>query len=229
MMKTASFGAEQDFLENRPTVRIMRILTIQATLLACLSCGVAVLGATGAYDVGAMSSAKDLYYRAVAGDESARKQSAEEFGRLFKRNPDDPEVMVYRGSLTLMEANKTWALWRKYELSKEGIVLMDEAVRVAPDNLEVRFVRAATTRKLPSFFERGEQSKQDLEFLAERVGPAARKGELDPALASAALYFYAKDVATGEAKTRALQQAVKLAPESRAGVESATALGSKAR
>lgn len=176
------------------------------------------------HDLAEMNKAKRLYYRAVSGDENARKQSAAEFQRLSASRPNDPEVMAYRGSLTLLEAGKTWAVWRKYELSKEGMVLLDSAVEQAPDNLEVRFVRAATTRKLPAFFDRAKQSKEDLTFLARRVAGAAGRGQLDPALAAAALYFYARDVATGEQKTDALQEAVKIAPDSQAGMEAARAL-----
>ena len=170
-----------------------------------------------------MKEAKALYYRAVAGDEKARKRSTEKFDRLASSNPDDAEVMAYRGSLRLFEAGKTWAVWRKYDLSKEGIALLDGAVDRAPDNLEVRFVRAATTRKLPAFFDRAEQSKDDLRFLAERISGAG-KGQLDPALASAALYFYAEDVVTGKRRIEALQLAMKIAPQSQAGEDAAKAL-----
>ena len=172
-----------------------------------------------------MANAKALYYRAISGDEKARKQSATEFDRLARRDPDDPEVMAYRGSLELLEAGKTWAVWRKYDLSKEGIALLDAAVERAPENLEVRFVRAATTRNLPAFFNRAQQSKDDLKFLSDRVLDAAHNGQLAPALASAALYFYAKDVATGEQRINSLQMAVEIAPKSQAGIDAAKALG----
>lgn len=193
-------------------------------LLGLLAICIPAYGGAVTQQSAELKQAKNLYYRAVTGDESARKQSAAEFARLAESDPDDPEVMAYSGSLSLMEAGKTWAVWRRYEYSKKGITLLDEAVARAPDNLEVRFVRAATTRKLPVFFERRQQSKDDLAFLSTRVSSAARKGQLDPDLAAAALYFYAKDVATGEQKTKALQQAVKIAPESHAGVQAAAAL-----
>lgn len=191
-----------------------------AVWLVCMS----PFGVASAHIGAEITKAKALYYRAVAGDEAARKQSAAEFKRLAARDPEDPEVMAYRGSLDLLEAGKTWAVWRKYELSKQGMLLLDQAVERAPENLEVRFVRAATTRKLPAFFDRKQQSKDDLTFLSGRVDSAARRGQLDPALASAALYFFAQDVATGERKNKALRLAVKIAPESRAGQEAAKAL-----
>jgi hypothetical protein len=195
-----------------------------ALLCSALSGYLSPCRAATAYDLAGMSKAKALYYRAISGDESARKQSATEFDRLADHDPDNPEVIVYRGSLKLLEAGKTWAVWRKYELSKQGIILLDSAVERAPTNLEVRFVRAATTRKLPGYFDRTQQSRDDLVYLASRVAIAARQGELDPALASAALYFFAEDVATGEQKTKALREAVKIAPDSQAGLQAARAL-----
>lgn len=143
---------------------------IGGSIVGCLS----PTGAAATQISTEIKEAKALYYRAVAGDEKARKRSTHEFDRLANSNPDDAEVMAYRGSLKLLEAGKTWAVWRKYEMSKDGIALLDDAVDRAPGNLEVRFVRAATTRKLPAFFDRTQQSKDDLRLLADRISGAGR-------------------------------------------------------
>jgi hypothetical protein len=89
--------------------------------------------------------------------------------------------------LRLLEAAHTWALWRKNSLSKEGIRLMDAAVERAPENLEIRFVRAATELNLPAFFGRHEQAGQEFARLAPQ---ATRNGLLEPRLAAAILFYY---------------------------------------
>src|SRR5438270_7449868 len=104
--------------------------------------------------------AKQLYYQGIYGDKNASAQADKVFTALHKANPSDPLVSVYYGSLRLLEAAHTWALWRKNSLSKEGIRLMDAAVERAPENLEIRFVRAATELNLPAFFGRHQQAQQ---------------------------------------------------------------------
>ncbi len=166
-----------------------------------------------------LAEAKRLYYEGIGGNKKSIEQSARMFSELSSAEPENPEVKAYRGSLMLLEAGKTWAVWRKYDLSKSGMTLLDDAVRQAPSNLEVRFVRAATTMHLPAFFSRDQQSKEDLTLIAKQASVAVRKGELDPRIAAAALLFYAQRVAKGEDQRAALEQAAEIAPDSPAGKE----------
>lgn len=68
--------------------------------------------------------------------------------------------------------------------------MMDRAVELAPSDLEVRFVRAATTSKLPGFFKRSQQAEQDFAWLAAKAPDAAKSGKLERRLAAASLYFH---------------------------------------
>jgi len=166
-----------------------------------------------------LTEAKRLYYDGIGGNKKSIEQSARIFSELSSAEPENAEVKAYRGSLMLLEAGKTWAVWRKYDLSKSGMTLLDDAVRQAPSNLEVRFVRAATTMHLPAFFSRDQQSKDDLSFIAKQASDAVRRGELDPRIAAAALLFYAQRVAKGEDRRAALEEATHIAPDSPAGKE----------
>ena len=134
--------------------------------------------------------------------------------------PDDPLVTVYYGSLRLLEAQRTWALWKKNSLSKQGVQLMDHAVSATPNNLEVRFVRAATDRNLPSFFGRKEQAQSDLGFVVRRAEEAVRQGVLEPRLAAASFLYYGelcRDQSRSDEAMEAWRTAVRLAPDSHAG------------
>ncbi len=99
------------------------------------------------------------------------------------------------GSLELLDAAHTWAIWRKHALSQEGLGTMDAAVNAAPGDLEARFVRALTTWHLPFFFHRKQQAEADLLFLGPRAEQAARNGALPPPLAAAALDYWGQVLA----------------------------------
>jgi len=166
-----------------------------------------------------LAEAKRLYYEGIGGNKESILQSKRLFSDLALAEPGNLEVQAYRGSLMLLEAGSTWAVWKKYELSKTGMALLDEAVRADPSNLEVRFVRAATTMHLPKFFSREQQSKDDLRVIAKNAKSAVQNGKLDPRIAAAGLFFYAERVATEDERKPVLEEASRLAPDSPAGKE----------
>jgi hypothetical protein len=171
--------------------------------------------------------AKDLYYQGIYGDKTAGDKSDKLFTELHKQLPDHPLVTVYYGSLRLLEAQHTWALWKKNSLSKQGVQLMDSAVSAAPDALEVRFVRAATDRSLPGFFGRKQQLQSDLDLIVQRAEEAVRQGTFEPRLAAAGFFYYGelcKEQSRSKEATDAWKTAVRLAPDSHAGREAADKL-----
>ena len=171
--------------------------------------------------------AKDLYYQGIYGDKSAGGKADQLFTELHEQLPHDPLVTVYYGSLRLLEAQHTWALWKKNSLSKQGIQLMDSAVNAAPDKLEIRFVRAATDRNLPGFFGRQQQAQSDLNFLVQRAEAAVRQGSFEPHLAAATFSYYGdlcKEQSRLKDAAEAWKTAVRLAPDSHAGRAAANKL-----
>ncbi len=54
---------------------------------------------------------------------------------------------------------------------------MDQAVNRAPDDLEARFIRAASTWHLPFFFKRRDQAASDFAYIAPRAEAAVAKRE----------------------------------------------------
>ncbi|MFL6463949.1 MAG: hypothetical protein ACJ73N_06020 [Bryobacteraceae bacterium] len=171
--------------------------------------------------------AKDLYYQGIYGDKVAGEKSDKLFAELHKQLPNDPLVTVYYGSLRLLEAQHTWALWKKNSLSKQGVQLMDSAVSAAPNDLEVRFVRAATDRSLPSFFGRKQQVQSDLNFIVRRAQGAVRGGSFEPRFAAASFSYYGdlcKQQSRLKDATDAWKTAARIAPDSHAGREAANKL-----
>lgn len=171
--------------------------------------------------------ARALYYKGSDGDNDAYEQALKLFDNLRAENPSDPRIEVYAGSLTLWEASRTWALWKKNSLSKKGIELMDSAVEADPGNLEIRFVRAVTDYSLPSFFHRRDQAQHDFTSLAAQASTAVSAGKLQPRLAAASLYFHGMflhDAGDDRSAEEAWKLAIALAPQSRAARDSAEEL-----
>ena len=177
--------------------------------------------------------AKQLYYSGISGNAADLSQSAELFETLSegRNEPLSNQALInaYRGSLLLMEAGRSLAIWKKSALSKRGLSLLDDSVSADPTNLEVRFVRAATTLHLPGFFKRHEQSCEDFRYIAPRAAEAAGKQNLDVRLAAGALFMYAKSCAIDSvlSSDEAMRQAAKVAPHSPAGEAAGSELASR--
>ncbi len=194
----------------------MRTLAIAALLLGTIS-------AESSFPAADFKQARALYYEGADGDKQAYERADQLFSKLYKQVGQTPSIEAYYGSLRLLEASHTWALWKKNSLSREGVRLMDQAVIAAPNDLDIRFVRAATTYQLPAFFHLRAQSEQDFKYLAERAEKAAASGLLEPRLAAASLYFHAEFLREESKKDAAVafwKKAIQLAPASRAARDS---------
>jgi len=176
--------------------------------------------------------ARELYFAALAGTNSALAEASQLLTTLAKQDSSNATVTAYLGSVRLLEAAHTWAIFRKGELVKIGLALLDQAVTAAPDNEEIRFIRAASTYHLPGFFKRRPQSESDFAWLAGRVREAVSTGRLDAQLGAAALFHDGiikidrGDKPTGLTQLRA---AVEIAPDSPAGRDATKKLATLTR
>ena len=144
------------------------------------------------------------------------------FDKLRAQEGCDVKAMAYSGSIRLMEANRAVAPWKKGRLAKEGLRLLDEAVKAAPDDIEVRFVRGASTAHLPGMFGRAGQSEADFEWLASRVSAAAKSGEIEARLGAAALYHQGANrdrAGDGSGARAAWTEAARIGEGTRAGAD----------
>jgi hypothetical protein len=137
-----------------------------------------------------LADARALYFADLQGDRAAAQKARAAFAGLAKDHPGDATVEAYSGSLELLDAARTWAVWDKRKLANEGLSKMDHAVDSAPGNLEARFIRGASSWHLPFFYKRHDQAASDFAFIAPRAEAAARAGMLPPELAAAALDYY---------------------------------------
>ncbi len=149
------------------------------------------LQAAPADDEARQALAEALYFLATRGKEGKAAKRAEAlFAQLHDRDPDAAQPVAYLGSLKLLRSSTTWAVWDKEKLARQGLAMLDQAVDAAPDDPEVRYIRAVTTFNLPDWFERGEQSASDLTRLAADAEEAVEAGTLEPWLAASAYYHH---------------------------------------
>ena len=153
-------------------------------LAAAICCVIAAAAA----EANLYRAARARYYEAIDGRDAAWQEARALFVKLREVSDDDPKVLAYAGSIELKEASRAFAPWKKGKLAKAGLELLDEAVKRAPDDLEVRFVRAASTFPLPKMFGRNQQSEADFAWLAARLSASPASATIEPRLAAAALY-----------------------------------------
>ena len=160
-----------------------------------------------------LAQARVQYFADLQGDRGAADQARASFTALAKDFPGNPVVDAYSGSLELLEAARTWAIWDKRRLANDGLARMDQAVDRAPDDLEARFIRAASTWHLPFFYKRRDQAANDFTYIAPRAEAAVKQGTLPPQLAAAALDYYGQvlnDRSDNHGAKQAFESAVRI-------------------
>src|SRR5262245_982778 len=112
----------------------------------------------------------DLCYDAGAeGDAKAVELAEKYFKRLLELAPNQPMPMALLGSTTTMKARD--AFWPNVRMryAKEGIRIMDAAVKLGPESPEVRFVRAENNFHMPKFLDREGVVRSDFDWLWQQV------------------------------------------------------------
>ena len=128
-----------------------------------------------------LAEARTQYFAYLQGSRSAADKARASFTALSHDYPGNSVVDAYSGSLELLEAAHTWAIWDKRRLANEGLAKMDQAVNRAPDDLEARFIRAASAWHLPFFYKRREQAATISPSLLRGLKPLSLR-ELSPSV-----------------------------------------------
>ena len=92
---------------------------------------------------------------------------------------DAPEMhAVYRGAATVLRARD--AVWpgSKLKYTRRGLAVLDDAVALHPEHIELRFLRLISCYRLPGFLGRGWSVDEDMEILVARF--ASLNGKVPP-------------------------------------------------
>lgn len=170
-----------------------------------------------------LRTARDAYFKVITSkDQGADTRAHEALAEFERAYPGDPVGKAYHGSLELLDAAHSWAVWNLHKQAADGLSLLDEAVGQAPDEPEARFIRAATSWHLPGFYHRRAQCEADFEVLAARAEEDVRQGRLIPELGAATLNYWGQ-ILVGrndlQGARTAFQTAVRIALRSPAGMD----------
>jgi hypothetical protein len=104
-----------------------------------------------------------------------------------------PLFIAYCGSFLALEARDSYVPTRKWHKAQKALELLDFAVNHAPENnhgvrVEIVSLRVAVTHHLPFFFNRREQSRQDVAWL-KNAFHELEAGELSSKITSLIGYY----------------------------------------
>lgn len=121
---------------------------------------------------------------------------------LVNYDGKDAVVMAYKASARSLMAQHIWNPLDKLSKAKESMRLFRKAVRLDPDNLEVRFLRFAIQHSIPSILDIDDERKEDMAILLRRL-PEYENYALTHEHALSFLDFFEE---TGRFKRKELEQ-----------------------
>lgn len=144
-----------------------------------------------------LETARAWHDEGVVGDKSAVVKAEKALRQLVLKEPTNALARVFLGSALTLRARDVRFPTTKLRYAREGLAEMDRAVELAPDDVTVRFARAANNSELPSMLRREAIAVADAAWLWEQVRqpPAQAKG------ASLEATEDADKVAAGEVRT----------------------------
>ena len=87
-------------------------------------------------------------------------------GELAKVNPSNkPVLLAYKGAVSTLKAKFAKARSDKKEFFKEGISLIESAVKADGSNIEIRYIRMSVQENTPRFLGYHKNIDEDKEFI----------------------------------------------------------------
>lgn len=161
---------------------------------------------------GGIAEARVLHDRGVAGDRQAVLAAIHELEGILEDSPRNQLARVYLGSALTLRSRDLPPGPDKLAKLVEGGKLMDEAVRAAPNDIRVRFVRAVNYYNLPTIFGKRKLARSELLAIRDQLSEWA--DDLSAIEEQAMRYFAGRALAdTGQkqAATEELRTALSLA------------------
>ncbi|MGE5529879.1 MAG: hypothetical protein ACM3X6_12165 [Patescibacteria group bacterium] len=113
-----------------------------------------------------LQKAIDLHRRGVEGDKEAVKQAHALLEKLRAAVPGEDLVEAYYGSVTALLGRDAVDPNERFAKAIEGCKILDNCVSRAPDNTEIRILRAYVCYRLPeTFFHRTSTAVEDFNYL----------------------------------------------------------------
>ena len=108
------------------------------------------------------------FFSAGKGNKEAVEKGVQTYQKLFKIDSSDVLAIAHYGCLLTMKARDSFFPWSKMKWTKKGIVQIDKAVNMAPENIQVRSIRATTYTNFPAMFKKLETALKDFNFILRK-------------------------------------------------------------
>ena len=95
-----------------------------------------------------------LHDAALDGKKEAVGQGIAVLDRVLKRDSLNVHALVYLGSLYTLKARDASMPWSKIKYGKRGFALIDRAVKMQSDDMDIRLTRAINSYMVPDFMGR---------------------------------------------------------------------------
>ncbi len=118
-----------------------------------------------------ITEARELYY-GMSVDECNALELADLFS---KKEPSDPLLKAYYGAASAAAPTCVTNPARKISYFRKGTRLLDDAVKAAPGNFEIRFLRFATQEMAPGFLGYKDDLENDKNFLIKNLASGFNK------------------------------------------------------
>ncbi|MEM7680836.1 MAG: hypothetical protein AAF288_02675 [Planctomycetota bacterium] len=170
------------------------------------------------------------YLEAAAGDAEALEEVQDGLAALRRDHPADARLAAWMGSSLLLGARDAFLPTTKLALASQGVPLLDEAVRAAPGDPQVRWLRGVSTINLPRIgagATTAEQGEADLRWVYEHADAAVAQSMITPGQAASTAYHHGRMLERAEdsdAARAAYGRAVELGPGSRSATLAAQRL-----
>jgi signal transduction histidine kinase len=161
---------------------------------------------------------RSYYWLAVDRDSAAQFEAEKTFEQVLARDPAEPTALVYHGALLGLKIGLNLVSLDQFPpVMKRSFEEMDRAVELAPDDAEVRQIRAYASFHTPSFLGRDQLAIEDFNHVLRQVEQTSAGDYW-----RAEIYLVLGDTYNkigDQARARqSWEQAARLVPESRAAL-----------
>lgn len=106
-------------------------------------------------------------YKAAVLSKSEAIAFHEKLQKVTKQNKKT--FVAYKGAAITLIAKQQKSVKQKKELFKEGVALVEYAVKKEPNNIEIRFIRLSIQQNIPKFLKYHKQIDTDKAFILKHL------------------------------------------------------------
>ncbi|MFZ9855225.1 MAG: tetratricopeptide repeat protein [Limisphaerales bacterium] len=132
----------------------------------------AYIAANPTNNLALIRTALEYHNKAAFGGKVAKQlvqQTKDCLNKVLQVEPTNAFAKALLGSVVVVSAREPFWPLAKIRRVRDGIVIMDEAIAMNPNDADARFTRASNNLFLPDFFNRRDVVEEDFQWLQSRA------------------------------------------------------------